>query len=87
MALTMKPAAMRLAPAGNTTLGPRRSSIRPHTGADRVHATEPRVSAPAAKPRLQWNSSMTATKNSANAPRHPKAAATVVNEMPSTAHG
>ena len=53
MALTMKPAAMRPAPAGNTTLGPNRSSMCPHTGAERVHATEPTVSAPAANPRLQ----------------------------------
>ena len=75
------------APPGSTMRGPNRSSRMPITGAESVHMTDPSMSAPDASPRLQRNSSITATKNTAKALRVPNATATVKNAMPMTTHG
>jgi hypothetical protein len=56
-------------------------------GAAVVQATDPRMSVPETRLRLQRNSSATGNRKTANALRLPNAAPTVVNAMPRTSQG
>jgi hypothetical protein len=78
---------MIVAPAEITALGPKRSSNIPMKGAAVVQATDPKMSVPETRLRLQRNSSATGNRKTAKAARLPKAAPTVMNAIPRTSQG